>query len=92
MRRDCGRSLSRDSGDLSPPSQYQHDTYGGRCGICGDPFGDPKPRAHEIGGPYYKGILVRNYTAGQVTTQQSHILGEMSELYTLRIRDDPWGS
>ena len=48
--------------------QHQYDTQGGLCGICGDPYDEPQPRTHEIGGPYYKGILVRNYAAGQVTT------------------------
>ena len=68
---DCGGSLSRASSDLSSLPQYQHDVQGGRCGICGDPFGNSQPRAHEIGGPYYTGILVRNYTEGQVTTRRS---------------------
>ncbi|XP_043210287.1 uncharacterized protein LOC122375146 [Amphibalanus amphitrite] len=41
---------------------------GGKCGICGDPYDEPQPRTHEIGGPYYKGYLVQNYTSGEVVT------------------------
>ena len=48
-------------------SQHQYDTQGGKCGICGDAYDEPQPRTHEIGGPYYKGIIVRNYAVGQVT-------------------------
>ena len=45
----------------------QHEeAEGERCGICGDPYDEPMPRTHEIGGPYYKGYLVQNYTAGTV--------------------------
>ena len=39
----------------------QHGMYGGRCGICGDPWGD-YPRAHEApGGIYATGIIVKTY-------------------------------
>ncbi|XP_043210295.1 uncharacterized protein LOC122375152 [Amphibalanus amphitrite] len=44
---------------------HQYDTQGGKCGICGDAYDEPQPRTHEIGGPYYKGIIVRNYAVGQ---------------------------
>lgn len=39
--------------------------YGGKCGLCGDSYGDATPRAHENGGVYGNGIIVRNYTAGE---------------------------
>lgn len=39
---------------------------GYKCGICGDPYDESQPRKHEIGGPYYKGYLVANYTTEQV--------------------------
>ncbi|XP_037091408.1 uncharacterized protein LOC119111708 [Pollicipes pollicipes] len=51
---------------------HQQADEGGKCGICGDPYDEPEPRTHEIGGPYYKGYLVRNYTVGseiEVTVQ-----------------------
>lgn len=51
---------------------HQQQSQGGKCGMCGDPYDEAQPRTHEIGGPYYKGYLVRNYTAGseiEVTVQ-----------------------
>ena len=42
---------------------YNH--MDGKCGICGDPW-DENPRAHETGGLYANGIIVRNYRPGEV--------------------------
>ena len=42
------------------------DPNNGACGVCGDSILDPVPRKHEIGGEYERGIVVRNYTVGQV--------------------------
>lgn len=39
---------------------------GGRCGVCGDPWDAPTPRANEAGGVYGRGIIVRKYKPGQV--------------------------
>jgi hypothetical protein len=36
------------------------------CGICGDPYDEPDPREHEAGGTYGLGIIVRNFTRGQL--------------------------
>lgn len=46
----------------TPPNYNDHELYcggfarqqknEGKCGICGDPWDAPKPRAHEIGGTY----------------------------------------
>jgi len=41
------------------------DPYVGACGVCGDSILDARPRKHEIGGEYERGIVVRNYTVGQ---------------------------
>jgi len=42
----------------------QYDTYGGLCGICGDPWGQ-NPRAHEApGGIYATGIIGKSYRQG----------------------------
>ena len=38
----------------------------GKCGVCGDSYNDPRPRKHEIGGEFERGIIVRDYSAGQV--------------------------
>lgn len=38
----------------------------GKCGICGDSYSDSEPRAHEAGGDYARGIVVKRYSPGQV--------------------------
>jgi len=38
----------------------------GKCGICGDNYADPSPRAHEAGGMYASGIVVKRYSPGQL--------------------------
>lgn len=38
----------------------------GKCGVCGDAYDQPKPRRHEAGGEYGRGIISRHYFAGQV--------------------------
>lgn len=44
---------------------YQHERMGGKCGLCGDPFGD-KVKQHEApGGRYANGIITRTYRPGQ---------------------------
>lgn len=36
------------------------------CGVCGDPLTEEAPRSNEDGGIYGQGIIVGNYTSGQV--------------------------
>uniref|UniRef100_A0AAG5D3F7 Chitin-binding type-4 domain-containing protein n=1 Tax=Anopheles atroparvus TaxID=41427 RepID=A0AAG5D3F7_ANOAO len=44
--------------------QVQWGTYNGKCGVCGDSFGDAVPRRHELGGMYGQGDIVRQYLRG----------------------------
>ncbi|XP_017776785.1 PREDICTED: uncharacterized protein LOC108562829 [Nicrophorus vespilloides] len=37
----------------------------GKCGVCGDPWDSKIPRAHEYGGAYGQGVIVRQYKPGQ---------------------------
>lgn len=59
----------------TPPNYNDHELYcggfsrqwnknGGKCGICGDPWDSPTPRAHEAGGKYGLGVIVRKYKPG----------------------------
>jgi len=61
----------------TPPNYNDHESYcggftrqwqtnRGRCGICGDAWDEPQPRANEAGGRYGRGIITRKYTKGQV--------------------------
>jgi hypothetical protein len=45
---------------------HQADDPGSNCGHCGDPFSQAQPRDNEVGGKYYKGIIVGTYQSGQV--------------------------
>ena len=36
----------------------------GKCGVCGDAYGDVEPRQHEDGGKYGKGIITAQYQPG----------------------------
>lgn len=38
-------------------------SYGGLCGICGDPY-QQRPRDNELGGKYYSGVITRVYPVG----------------------------
>ncbi|KAK0080469.1 hypothetical protein PV325_013900 [Microctonus aethiopoides] len=38
----------------------------GKCGICGDAWDTKTPRAHETGGKYGNGIIVRKYRTGAI--------------------------
>ena len=45
----------------------QHQNFGGKCGICGDPYEGYKP--HEVPGKYAMGIIGRSYfQPGQVSS------------------------
>ena len=47
--------------------------WGGRCGSCGDGYGQPRPRPHELGGEFGEGIISRKYTQHQVYKCLLHI-------------------
>lgn len=44
--------------------QNQYDLYQGKCGMCGDEYGDTNPKAHELGGRYGQGVIVKSYRSG----------------------------
>lgn len=46
----------------------QHGMYGGKCGICGDSYGDVRPRKHELGGLFGQGVIVKSYESNSVVT------------------------
>lgn len=37
----------------------------GKCGVCGDAWDAPEPRANEYGGTYGLGVVVRKYQPGE---------------------------
>lgn len=43
----------------------QWNVQGGKCGICGDPYQNTRPRAHELGGWFGgNGVIVASYSKG----------------------------
>lgn len=44
--------------------QNQYNKYQGKCGMCGDEYGNIKPRAHELRGTYGQGVIVNTYQSG----------------------------
>lgn len=62
---------------LNPPENVNDDALrcggvnqakdpGTACGVCRDDISQPSPRDNEVGGRFYSGIIVANYTSGQV--------------------------
>ncbi|XP_026481801.1 uncharacterized protein LOC113388983 [Ctenocephalides felis] len=43
----------------------QWDKNEGKCGLCGDPYHVEKPRPHEAGGEFARGVIARRYVMGQ---------------------------
>lgn len=44
--------------------KVQWSLHGGKCGLCGDDYGDPVPREHEDGGFYGRGVITKSYKSG----------------------------
>ncbi|EFX74850.1 hypothetical protein DAPPUDRAFT_306952 [Daphnia pulex] len=61
------------------------DVNGGKCGVCGDPWNETQPRAHEIGGHYANGLLGRRYTPGQVIDVEVELTSNHKGHFELRL-------
>ncbi|XP_067120078.1 uncharacterized protein [Centruroides vittatus] len=57
----------------------------GKCGICGDPWDAPEPRANEDGGLYGNGIVTRQYKMGQVITAIPNITATHMGYFEFRL-------
>ncbi|XP_060531390.1 uncharacterized protein LOC132705011 [Cylas formicarius] len=62
-----------DNGYFCGGRYVQYEINQGKCGPCGDDWRDPIPRSNENGGTFGNGIIVANYTAGQVIEVKSLI-------------------
>ncbi|KAF2892167.1 hypothetical protein ILUMI_14006, partial [Ignelater luminosus] len=45
----------------------------GRCGVCGDNYGDRIPRNNENTGKYGQGNVVAQYVSGRVITTEVYL-------------------
>ncbi|KAJ8967646.1 hypothetical protein NQ317_016537 [Molorchus minor] len=72
-------------------SEVHHSINGGRCGVCGDPYSEPHPRAHENTGTYGKGVFVAIYQPGSIVEiiirLTANHLGHFT--YSLCVLEDP---
>jgi hypothetical protein len=58
---------------------------GGRCGVCGDAWDEPVPRAGEAGGRLARGVIVRRYTTGQAITVAADITANHKGYFEFRL-------
>jgi len=63
----------------------QHQTHGGRCGLCGDNFGNPTPRAHELGGTFGQGVITGTYRQGSTVNVVVRITANHRGYFTFRL-------
>ncbi|CAK1587270.1 unnamed protein product [Parnassius mnemosyne] len=69
---------------------HQHSVNGGKCGICGDPYDQPQPRHHEIGGIYGAGVIVADYKSGELITATVIITAYHRGYWEFKICPDPY--
>ncbi|XP_044738726.1 uncharacterized protein LOC123300253 [Chrysoperla carnea] len=57
----------------------------GQCGVCGDAWDAPAPRAHEYGGRYGLGVLVRRYEVGATMIIKVEVTANHNGYFEFRI-------
>ncbi|CAG9770059.1 unnamed protein product [Ceutorhynchus assimilis] len=60
----------------------------GKCGVCGDPWDSKKPRAHEYGGVYGQGLIVRKYGLGGIINIRVELTANHFGYFEFRICPD----
>ncbi|XP_022822958.1 uncharacterized protein LOC111353959 [Spodoptera litura] len=68
---------------------HMHFRTGGKCGICGDAYDRPQPRAHELGGTYGQGHIVATYEQGEVISTKVYISANKLGYWEFRLCLDP---
>lgn len=58
---------------------------GGKCGLCGDNYGDATPRSHELGGKFGEGVITKSYKAGSVIKVTVRLTANHKGFYYFRI-------
>lgn len=61
----------------------------GKCGVCGDAWDSPAPRAHEMGGRFGKGVIVRRYAPHDPISIKVELTANHNGYFEFRICDDP---
>ncbi|XP_066251481.1 uncharacterized protein [Euwallacea similis] len=60
----------------------------GKCGVCGDPWDSKKPRAHEFGGVYGQGVIVRKYGVGAIINIRVELTANHNGYFEFKICPD----
>lgn len=63
----------------------QWSQYGGKCGLCGDRFGDPTPRTHELGGTFGQGKIMKTYAKGSTISVTAKITANHRGYFYFRL-------
>lgn len=66
----------------------QWNKNGGKCGVCGDAWDSPKPRPHELGGRFGKGVIVRRYAPRDVIVIKVELTANHQGFFEFRVCDD----
>lgn len=66
----------------------QWNKNGGKCGVCGDAWDSPKPRPHELGGRFGKGVIVRRYAPRDVIVIKVELTASHQGFFEFRVCDD----
>ncbi|KAG6464063.1 uncharacterized protein LOC115452786 [Manduca sexta] len=67
----------------------QWNKNGGKCGVCGDAWDAPPPRAHEPGGRFYKGVIVRKYPPNSTITIKVELTASHAGFFEFRVCNEP---
>ncbi|XP_011204422.2 uncharacterized protein LOC105226973 [Bactrocera dorsalis] len=88
-------------GFQTPPNYNDHELYcggftrqwkqnNGKCGECGDAWDLPKPRPHESGGFWGKGVIVRKYSSESVMLIRVELTASHMGYFEFRICSQPY--
>ncbi|KAK5648477.1 hypothetical protein RI129_003369 [Pyrocoelia pectoralis] len=65
----------------------QWEVNGGKCGICGDAYNDPRPRKNELGGLYGQGDVVGKYNSGSIIAVTIRLSANHKGYFTFSLCD-----
>ncbi|KOB64570.1 Eukaryotic translation initiation factor 3 subunit A [Operophtera brumata] len=64
----------------------------GKCGVCGDAWDAPTPRAHELGGRFGKGVIVRKYAPKDAITIKVELTANHNGYFEFRVCEEAKGT
>lgn len=70
----------------------QWNKNGGKCGVCGDAWDAAIPRAHELGGRFGKGVIVRKYAPKDSITIKVELTANHNGFFEFRVCEEPKGT